>query len=90
MNILKKLFNKKEENQFDMCKRVIKNRGFKQNKKFGTYHKDFGGFDCLIWILDDSVKLKVYSKSQPYAETEYCGPPFPLENELIDFIKSNT
>ena len=90
MNLIQKIFSKKNKSQYDMCKRVIKKKGFKPNDKFGTYHKDYGTFDCLIWIMDDKIKLKVYSKTDAYAETEILGPPFPDKSKLIDFIKSNT
>ncbi len=89
MNWFKKIFNK-NNNEDDNCKKVIRKFGFKQNLWSGAYHKDYGTFDCLIWILNDRVKLKVYAKGHSYSETEFIGPPLPNKEELIAFIKSNT
>ena len=73
----------------ELCTKVIRRFGFRYKSEYGTYFLNSGGYYCLLWIEQNRVKLKVYFKGIPYAETEVIGPPFPSPQDLKLFIKSN-
>ena len=89
--IIKWFKNKfKSNNQLNTCIKTIKKYGFEKSSLTHTYHKDFGTFDCEIWIRNDRIKLLVFAKKHDYYESETIGPPLPTKDELIRFINQNT
>jgi len=89
MNWFKKIFFK-PKTELQNCQKVIRKLGFRYNSSYGTFHKDFDSFDCAIWIYDDTIKLKIYSKGGGYSETEMIGPPLPNKEQLTNFILYHT
>ncbi len=80
----------KETSSKEKCIEVLKDLGFRPNNNLGGNLHDFGGFDCLVWINDNYIKLSVYGKTVPFSDDGYIGPPLPDEAKLRAFLNYNT
>lgn len=86
LNYLKSLFAKSPKTPYKQCERVIRKLGYKKEGD-GTFIRESSSGRTIIWLYEDSVKIKVYAHG--YAETDYLPAPLPDAETLKSFIRRN-